>query len=302
MLDSKEICLFLESQKYAYSYVGTVLKIEGFCSLSKPIVNAITWVKSGNIQNLCEIQHSSELLFVVDKRDAHVINENHHLILCDNPKEVFFGILKEFFVEREEKVIQRDSVIETSNIGKNVSIGHHCYIAKDVVIGSNVVIKNNVSIECPTVIGDNTVIGSGVVIGTSGFGYYQKEDLSYEAVPHFGGVIIGKNVDIGANTCIDRGTLDDTIIGDNVKIDNLCHIAHNVEIEKNSLIIALSLLGGSSKIGENVYIAPGAIIKNQIAVGRNSIIGMGAVVMNNVEKNLVVAGVPAKKIRFNQKL
>jgi len=118
-------------------------------------------------------------------------------------------------------------------------------------------------------------------------------------VPHYGGVVIGQNVEIGANTCIDRGTLDDTIIGNNVKIDNLCHIGHNCIIKDNSSIVALSMLGGSAIIEENSYIAPGVMIKNQLKIGENSLIGIGAVVIKDVEKNKVVAGVPAKVIREN---
>lgn len=302
MFSSKDICSYLGKNKYEYTFIGKEVDIESFCSLGKTKKNAITWIKGGNPTELNRIENAETLLFIVDKQDAHIYGEEHHLILCNNPKEIYFSILREFFVIREEAVIQKDSFIETKRIGKNVSIGHRCYISKDVIIGNNVVIKNNVSIECPTVIGDNTIISSGVVIGTTGFGYYKKSDGMYEGVPHFGGVKIGDNVEIGANTCIDRGTLDDTIIGDNVKIDNLCHIGHNVVIEKNALVIALSLLGGSSKIEENAYIAPGAILKNQIVVGKNTIVGMGAVVTKDVENGQTVAGVPAKPIVFSGKL
>lgn len=167
-------------------------------------------------------------------------------------------------------------------------------------IGDNVVIKNNVSIEGKVIIGNNTIIHSGVVIGTDGFGYYQNEEGKNIKVPHYGGVVIGEYVEIGANTCIDRGTLDDTVIGNYVKIDNLCHIGHNCVIEDNSSIVALSMLGGSAEISKNSYIAPGVMIKNQLKIGENSLIGMGAVVTKDVEKNKVVAGVPAKVIRENE--
>lgn len=192
-----------------------------------------------------------------------------------------------------------NSVVETNSIGKNVYIGHNCYIGKDVVIGDNVVIKNNVSIEGKVIIGNNAIIHSGVVIGSDGYGYYQDKEGRNIKVPHFGGVIIGENVEIGANTCIDRGTLDNTVIGNNVKIDNLCHIAHNVVIKDNCSVIALSMLGGSVVLEKDSYIAPGAIIKNQLKIGEKSLVGLGAVVIKDVEKNKVVAGVPAKVIKEN---
>lgn len=302
MVKSEKICQYLDTQQYKYTYGGTPINVERFCSLQKPKLNAITWIKKGNIVEVSDIKEAVDMLFIADYDDDYLFAEEHHVILCNNPKEIYFSILREFFAEQRQKMIESDSIICTERIGRNVSIGHHCYIGNDVTIGDNVTIRNNVSIECPTMIGENTVINSGVVIGTDGFGYYKKHDTIYEKVPHFGGVIIGKNVEIGANTCIDRGTLDDTWIGDNVKIDNLCHIAHNTEIGSNSLVVALSLLGGSSKLKENVYVAPGAIIRNQLTVEKNAIIGMGAVVTKDVAENLTVAGVPAKKIKFSGKL
>lgn len=302
MLNSIEICECLSDKKYWYEYKGEPICVDKFCSLNKTEQNSITWIKSGSKVDVSTIPYADTLLFIADRNDLNIFTSEHHFILCNSPKEIFFQILKEFFVKKSESVIQSDSVVCTNKIGKNVTIGHHCYIDSSVTIGDGVVIGNNVSIECPTVIGDNTRISSGVVIGADGFGYYRKEDMCYEHVPHFGGVIIGKNVDIGANACIDRGTIDNTIIEDNVKIDNLCHVAHNVVIEKNALIIALSLLGGSSKIEENAYIAPGAIVRNQIVVGKNSIVGMGSVVLKDVEEGQVVAGVPAKTIKFSGKL
>ena len=187
-------------------------------------------------------------------------------------------------------------------IGKYVAIGHHCYIGKEVVLGDNVIIKNNVVIECPAQIGNNTIIWSGVVIGTDGYGYFKKEDGINYKVPHFGGVIIGKNCEIGANTCIDRGTLADTVIGDNVKIDNLCHIAHNVNIEDNVMITASVVLAGSSTVKEKVYIAPGAIILNQLTVDKNAFVTVGAVAMKNVHENTVVFGNPARVLRDSKEI
>ncbi len=110
-------------------------------------------------------------------------------------------------------------------------------------------------------------------------------------------MIIGDNVEIGANTCIDRGTLSNTVIGNYVKIDNLCHIAHNVQIGENSTIIALSMIAGSVKIGKNCWIAPCAAIKEKLVVNDGSLVGLGAVVIRDVVSGDVVAGVPARSIK-----
>ena len=107
--------------------------------------------------------------------------------------------------------------------------------------------------------------------------------------------------DIGANTCIDRGTIDDTIIGFNSKIDNLVHIARNVQIGKNVCVVAGVAICGSAKLKDGSYVAPGGIVKNQIEIGQNALVGLGAVATKSVEEEFVVAGGPAKPIRKLQK-
>lgn len=133
-----------------------------------------------------------------------------------------------FWPQEHKNGIASTAVIESKYIGKNVSIGHHCYIGPGVRIGEGVVIENNVSIKNNVAIGGNCLIHLSVCIGTDGFGFYMDEKWQPHKVDHYGGVTIGCDVEIGANTCIDRGTLDNTIIGNRVKIDNLCHISHNV--------------------------------------------------------------------------
>ena len=132
-------------------------------------------------------------------------------------------------------------------------------------------------------------------IGGTGFGYEKNTDGEFELFPHIGGVRIEKNVDIGANTCIDRGTLGNTIIGAGSKIDNLVHIAHNVKIGRNCAIIAHSMIGGSTVINDNCWVAPSACVRDGISIGSNSIIGLGSVVVKPIPDNEVWAGNPARK-------
>ncbi|MBR5316989.1 MAG: hypothetical protein IKU39_03745 [Lachnospiraceae bacterium] len=299
MVTSREICQYLIDNNIEYEYIGNkLISWEGFSSLSNRKVRTITWAKNTSyLKNIPD--REKELLLIVTSNTALTDDiKNGNYILCEDPKRVFFSILSKFWGIKQDAKIAVDAVVLSDEIGFNVSIGHGCYIGPNVTIGNDVIIGNHVSIECPTIIGDRSMIHSGTVIGTDGFGYYKNGDV-YEKVPHFGGVKIGCDVEIGANTCIDRGTLDDTVIEDGVKIDNLCHIAHNVYIEKNSMIIACTLLGGSCKIEENGYIAPAATVKNQVVIGKNSLVGMGAVVTKNVEPYKVVAGIPAKVLRDN---
>ncbi|MBE5868211.1 MAG: hypothetical protein E7293_04520 [Lachnospiraceae bacterium] len=294
----QEIIDYLKRNNFDFSFKGDErTRINGFSSLTNYKEGTLTWVKKPDSFVLDGLQLNIEL--VVTEKNCGLPFKN--IIEASNSKEVFFSILDYFWGGRKHVGIAPSAVIETQKIGSNVSVGHHSYICEDVVIHDNVQIGNQVSIECPCVIGEGSIIGSGVVIGTDGFGYFQDANQIYKRVKHFGGVKIGRNVEVGANTCIDRGTIEDTCIGDNVKIDNLCHIAHNVRIGENSLVIALSLLGGSTILDKNVYVAPGCMIKNQLHLGKDAFVGMGSVVLSDVPENKVVVGVPAKILRDNKR-
>jgi len=143
-------------------------------------------------------------------------------------------------------------------------------------------------------------VGFNCVIGGNGFGYEREENGILTNIPHRGHVIIGKDVRIHNNVCIDRGVLSPTIIGEGSVIDNLVHIAHNVQIGKNCLVVAGTVIGGSCVIGDGTFIGMNASIKNKIKVGSNCIIGAGAVVLKDVEDNSVMVGNPAKLLRKNE--
>ena len=140
--------------------------------------------------------------------------------------------------------------------------------------------------------GDNVVIKSNTTIGGQAFSYYW--DDGWEFIPHTKKVIIGNNVHIGSSVCIDRGLLEDTVIGNGVKIDNLCHIAHDVHIGDHTLIIANTMIGGRTKIGKNCKIAPSTSLLNGITIGDNVTTGMHSCVIRDVEDGKLVYGVPAK--------
>lgn len=300
----KEILHFLNINNYKYNYRGKDdFSIKGYSSIDQISSNRFSWVKNLNYLNHKTLLEHQNVLLVISKDieiEDKYLSENG-IIICDNPKEIFFAILNEFSPpEKYSDFISPKATVESSYLGENVYIGHYSFISKDAKLGNNVVIKNNVSIEGSVEIGDNTIIHSGVKIGTDGFGYYQDEEGKNLKVPHYGGVVIGRDVEIGANTCIDRGTLGDTQIGDNVKVNNLCHIAHNVLVEENCLLMVGVKISGSTVINKNAYIAPGAVILNQLTIGDNCLIGSGSVVVKDVEGSKVVYGSPAKVIRDNK--
>lgn len=177
---------------------------------------------------------------------------------------------------------------------KSVNIGKNTFIEDSVKLGNNISIGNNVSIMGKVVIGDGVVIQSGVVIGEEGFDYVREGNQIISKVQNSGGVIIGKDVVIGSNTCIDRGSTKDTKIGDGVKISNLCHIAHNVEIKSNCIIPAKVSISANTIIGHDSFIGAGATIKDNIVIGDSTFVGLGSVVKNNIVNSQTVFGNPAR--------
>lgn len=289
---AKELYQLLNENDLKVEMVGNEeTLITGFSSLKNYKIGTLTWIGK-------QISEHDSLKFTAAILPIDWDIKVSVKFICQNDKYLFFKACR-ILADHEDKytISQLSSIDHTAQIGKNVSVGHYSCIGKNVQIGDNTVIETHVTIYNETIIGQNCVIKSGAVIGGRGFGY-SKIRGRYIAIPHYGRTIIGDNVDVGSNTCIDCGTIDDTVISEGVKIDNLCHIAHNVIIGKNSMIIANSMIAGSVQIGDNAYVAPSSSIINKAKIGNNALCGIGTVVLHNVGDNEIVAGVPAKKIRF----
>lgn len=152
------------------------------------------------------------------------------------------------------------------------------------------------------VIGKNRKVKAGAVIGYEGFGFERHPDGTPFRIPHIGRVVIGNNVEIGANTVIARGTVGDTVIRDNVKIDDCVFIGHNCQIGANTLIVAGAVICGSVTIGEGCWIGAGCRIKEKVTVGDGAVIGIGAIVIKDVPAGETRAGVQAYPLEVMQEL
>ena len=197
----------------------------------------------------------------------------------------------------------RSSWFLTSKFGKKVYLGSHSYVGHharigdytkiyenvyvgdNTVIGSHCIIYPGVVIYPGMVIGDNVIIHANAVIGSDGFGNAPLHDGTWEKIEHIGNVIIGDNVEIGAGTTIDKSEMESTIIGNGVKIDNLCQIAHNVQIGDNTVMAAQCGIAGSTKIGKNCILAGQVGIAGHLTIADNTIIGAQAGVIGNIRKS-----------------
>ncbi|MFC2127641.1 UDP-3-O-(3-hydroxymyristoyl)glucosamine N-acyltransferase [Bacteroidota bacterium] len=194
-----------------------------------------------------------------------------------------------------------------SYVGSNVKIGDdvkvfpNCFIGDNVVIGEGTTLFAGVKVYSESIIGKNCKIHSGAVIGADGFGFAPDENGEYTAIPQIGNVIIGDNVDIGANTAIDRATLGSTKIGKGVKLDNLVQIAHNVEIGANTVIAALSGVAGSTKVGKNCMIGGQVAISGHLKISDGVKVQGNTGVTKNIKENSVIKGTPAiEATQFNR--
>ena len=302
-ISAGQVIRFLRQNYIACEYCGNEAGgCEGFSSVIDYKSNTLTWIKSYEkylelLGKDISVEWDKVSLIVVDKKTYDSI-PYINAIICSNPKQAFYMIIEHFYSDSEEKepVGRHTFIDEKAQIAESVVIGNGCYIGKNTVIGEGTKIYHNVVINSGVRVGKNCCIKSGAVIGEEGYGYFEN-DGKLQRVFHNGSVVIEDNVDIGANTCIDKGTINDTRIGDGSKIDNLCHIAHNVQIGKNVSIVAGVIVAGSTSIADNAYIAPGAVIRNQLSIGREGIIGMGSVVTRDTEECMVYTGIPAKAIR-----
>ena len=191
--------------------------------------------------------------------------------------------------------------------GNNVLIGNNVKIGKGSVIGSNTIIESNVSIDENCIIGSqiiikNSIIGEGVIIqdgckiGLKGFGFIPQKIKNIK-FPHIGKVVLKNNIEIGSACTIDRGSIDDTVIGENTYLDNQVHVAHNIKIGKNCMIAGQVGFAGSSTIGDNVSIGGQAGISGHLKIGNNVKIAGGSGVIKDIKDNSTVMGYPAVPLK-----
>jgi len=235
------------------------------------------------------------------------------LIRVDDPYLAFAMLLKKY----NEMQLDKKGVDPLAFISPSATIGKDCYIGPFAFIGENVRIGDGAKIYPQTYVGDNSQIGdqttlfagvriyqnivvgsrcilhSGVVVGADGFGFAPTADGSYQKIDQIGNVVIEDDVEIGANTTIDRATLGSTIVHRGVKLDNLCQIAHNVVVGENTVMASQSGIAGSGKVGSHCVIAGQVGIVGHIEVGNNVTIAAQSGVTRSFPDNVTILGSPA---------
>lgn len=284
-----------------------------------------------------ESAKEGELVFIADRRHLPLLENSKAsaaiipmeekydkipVIYSENPRLSFIKAVAFFFTPyRLDPGIHPQALVSsTAKIGKDVAIGAFAYVGDQVEIGAGTVIfpfvclypgvkigrktiiHSHVSIREETRIGHRVIIHNGAVIGADGFGYLELKGNTRLKIPQKGIVVIEDDVEVGANTTVDRATLGETVIKRGTKIDNLVQIAHNVEIGENSVLAALTGISGSSKIGKNVIMGGQVGISDHVTIGDNVAIAAKSGVAKDIPADSFVGGIPHFDIREAKKI
>ena len=278
--------------------IGEDIEISGVCSLENIRPNCMMFVEHSTPEHWATVSNLTQNLVICLDDLGMALNGPH--IAAINPRLSFIFAARKFFMEETPPAIDPTAKIHPqARIGRDVSIGAFCVIGKDVTIGDKSTLSNNVVITGKTTIGKNCLFKSNSVIGEDGFGFCMDENGTPHAAPHFGGILIGDSVWIGANCTIERGIFDDTIVEDHVKADDLVQIGHNTRIGRGTRLAAGTIVCGGVKIEPECWIGPNSNLIERKTIGRGSLIGIGTNVLSDVPPGAVFVGNPGKKIRDN---
>ncbi len=223
------------------------------------------------------------------------LSKYNFFLKCKNPRLTFTRTYQQLAnIDLSNVSLPEYRNVNGSFLGNNVQLGHRvtlepgCLIDHEVEIGDDTVIRSGAKIRRRVVIGHNCLIKENAVIGSSGFNFERGEDGSLLGTPQLGGVIINNYVEIGAFCTVASGTIDPTVIHNQVKLNDHVHIAHNVQIDECTIINAAATISGSTRIGKNVWIGPNCAIMNQITIGDGVVVGISARVHKSVASGTTV--------------
>lgn len=287
-------------------------EISGVATLQTATETEISFF--GNRKYVNDLRETKAGAVIVSEADLPDVPAGTIALVCKNVMAGYAHALN--VLMREETHVSH--ICASANVHKSAKIGDNCYIGDNVFIGENVEIGDDVVIGCNTVIeanckigsggrirhnvsiaysliGENVIINSGARLGESGFGIIPTESgMVY--VKQVGRLIIGNRVRIGSNTTIDRGSIEDTVIGNDTIIDNLVQIGHNVHIGDRSIIVAQVGIAGSTKIGNGVVLAGQVGVAGHVEIGDGAIAAAKSGIASNVPSKQIVGGIPAVEV------
>lgn len=290
--------LKVQASDVAAAIAGTLhgqdRSIVGVCTLGRPQRDKLCFAQTLEVLQECGAEAAGAI--IIAPLGAERLAGTW--IGVDNPRLAFARVVADLLVYKPAADVAKSATIHpTARAGREVSIGEGCVIGPFVIIGDGTRLGHHVVVGAAVRIGHRCTIGSHAVIGEEGFGLAKDGDGPYVRIPHLGSVVICDDVQIGALSSIAAGTIEPTVIGQGVRIDDQVFIAHNCQIGENVVIIACAEVSGSVTIGRNSWIGPNASIRDKVSIPADSLIGMGAVVTKTLEEPGTYAGSPARLLR-----
>ena len=264
-------------------------QITGLASLKQAESSEISFVS--NVKYEQELAECKAACVIVSPHLAAIAEKRGDYIVAEQPY-VYFALLTQFWKQQHSpksagSVHPSATVDVTAIVDTTAVIGAQCVVEAGARIGANTVLKSRVTISEGCVVGENCILHSGAVIGADGFGFAPQKSshgLTWIKIEQLGAVKIGNNVEIGANTCVDRGALHDTVIEDGVKLDNLIQIGHNVRIGSHTVIAAATAVAGSTEIGAYCMIGGCVSIAGHLSIAPHTEISGASVVTHSIRK------------------
>lgn len=290
--------------EYQYEGNKSINSFEKVAAVSEADENSLVWIspRKQNPEKIITETKAGLIICSLEMVIDEKILKDKLLIKVRSPKLTLIRILEKLYAPKIEYGIHSSACVhKEAKINKNVYIGPFTYVG-NCEIDEGTIIHGNCFIFDNVKIGKNVSINAGSIIGSEGFGYELNEKNEYVKFIHIGGVEINDNVDIGANTCVVRGALANTIIGEGTKIDNLVHIGHNAIIGKHCIITANNMVGGSVRIEDHSWLGPSSSTLNQLTLAKNSYAGLGSVITKNLPSGEVWVGNPAGPIEEMKRL
>ena len=285
----------------------TQYEVIGVSTITNPQNNTLVFIQKKYESSLINLKRAKGCTVIAEKgiQISDDLKAHHNFMTTSNPRLMFTKVYRQLAEEEERnrncysyQNINGAIVSENAKIGKNVIIEPFCFIDHGAVIGNNTIIRTGTKIRSRVIIGNNCIIKENAVIGTPGFSFEKDEGGNFIRVPQLGGVILFDNVEVGALATIGSGTIEPTILNEQVKIMDHAHIAHNVVVGRQTIVGSGTTIAGSVKIGQNVWIAPNCAIMHMVKIGDGSVIGLSSRVHKSVPSGTTVINEGAESFDY----
>ncbi len=273
-------------------------------SLNNPKNNSVMFIMASRIDkaDVFEKVEHCLIFWPTNIEIPESVLVKHAVFKCEEPHSEYCRFYRDnnitYLPQKEDfEIINGAYICKSAVIGQNVIIMPGVYIGGDVSIGNNVYVGAGTKLVGEIIIGNNVVIRENSVIGADGLSTDREKDGKAITMPQFGRVILEDNVQIGANTVIARGAIDDTRICKGAKIDNACFISHNTVVGEDTFIVGETIMFGSSSVGKRCLISGNSVLANFVNIGDDCVLGMGSVALKSIPNEKIAFGSPVKTIK-----